>query len=78
MLYYYLFINLLTAQPGQEAEIIYKLLQQHIDKEKASINDETFQATSAIFQPLIRGSIYVKAPSAQHVRLTCGSFHGTK
>ena len=58
--------------------MVFKLLRQRIDKEKAGINDQTFQVTSAIFQPLIRGSIYVEAPSAQHVRLACGSFHGTK
>lgn len=66
------------AQPGQEAEVVIKLLQQRIDKEKAGINDQTFQINSAVFQPLIRGSIYVEAPSALHVRLACGSFHGTR
>ena len=75
---YYLSINSLTAQPGQEAEVLFKLLQQRIDKENAGIKDQTFQVTSAVFQPLICGSIYVEAPSAQHVRLACGSFHGTK
>jgi len=70
--------NVLMPQPGQETEVLFKLMQQHIDKEKAGINDETLQVTSAIFQPSIPGSIYVEAPSARHVRLACGSFHGTK
>ena len=75
---YYLSINSLMAQPGQEAEVLFKLLQQCINKENAGINDQTFQVTSAVFQPLICRLIYVEAPSAQHVRFACGSFHGAK
>ena len=57
---------------------MFKLLQQRIDNENSGIYNQTFQVTSAIFQPSIPGSIYVEVPSALHVRLACGSFHGTK
>lgn len=72
----YSLTNLLMAQHGHEVDIVFKLLQQRIDKEQARINDETFRVASATFQPCIPGSIYVEAPSAQHVRLACGGLHG--
>jgi transcription elongation factor SPT5 len=69
--------NLLMAQHGHKVDIVFKLLQQRIDKEQARINDKTFRVVSATFQPCIPGSIYVEAPSALHVRLACGGLHGT-
>ena len=57
-------------QHGQEAQVVFKLLQQYIAL------DCTTKILSALFRPLLPGSIYIEAPSWLDVHLTCIQLQG--
>ena len=63
-------------QRGSEAEIVGKIMKERLDKDSAGVKDEASEVYSAIFQSFLPGSIYVEAPSKEHVALACSHFHG--
>ena len=57
-------------QHGQEAQVVFKLLQRDIAL------DCTTKILSALFRPLLPGSIYIEAPSQLDVHLACAQLQG--
>jgi transcription elongation factor SPT5 len=59
-----------VIQRGQEAQVVFKLLQRDIAL------DCTTKVLSALFRPLLPGSIYIEAPSRLDVHLACAQLQG--